>query len=74
MKIESLQLAMKRDIRHERYNISQVSAQLSVKLEEGDVYEDAVNATYEKLTAVIVSMEEEEVKNFMEKKHALKNI
>lgn len=73
MKIESLQLTLKRDIRHERYNISQISAQLSVKLEEEDVYEDVVNATYEKLTVVIVSMEKEEVKNFTEKKNAIKN-
>ena len=73
MKIESLQLTLKRDIRHERYNISQISAQLSVKLEEEDVYEDVVNATYEKLTIVIVSMEKEEVKNFTEKKNAIKN-
>ena len=73
MKPKTISLGLKRDVRHERFNITQCSAQLTYEFEQGDELSEVVNEVHDQLVEIIEAMVEEEIQNHREKLDALKN-
>lgn len=71
MKYKTVTMGLKRDIRLERWNISQVSVQLHGRLEEGDSLRSAADEVYEDLTILLDEMEVKERLKFKEIKDAI---
>lgn len=67
MKVEKLVLGLKRDVRLEKYNVSQCSAQLSTEIEEGDDLTECKEAIHDALIAIVEDMVEQEQINHREK-------
>ena len=67
MNPKTLQIGLKKDIRLERYNVSQCAAQLTYDFEQGDTVDDVANEMYEQLVEIVTAMIDEEVKTFQEK-------
>ena len=66
MKLKTLNMGLKRDIRLAKYNVSQCSAQLSVELEDDDDLEECKVEVHDALISIVEDMIEEEKKNYRE--------
>ena len=66
MKLKTLTMGLKRDIRLAKYNVPGCSVQLSVELEEADDLEECKVEVHDALISIVEDMIEEEKKNYRE--------
>ena len=66
MKYKTITRGLKRDCRHARFNVSQVSVQLTAELGEGDTLRSAADELYEDLVILVEEMVEEEKLKYKE--------